>query len=611
MNKHTPRTLACLLMAAVMLGLALPSAAADALKVHGIFTSNMVIQRDKPIKVWGWAKPGKGVQVKFGEQAASAQTDTKGRWSVTFDAQPANAKPQTLTINTDDDKVVMDNILIGDVWVMNGQSNMAWSLGNSLKKDLLGAQADLPQLRLMKITPNEQQDLQEDIPVDVMPMGGWVVSTPETALGISAIGFSFGTNIHRALNVPVGILDNSRGGASIESLVPERKFVEDPLAKRYYEHVLQRQAEFSIDDWLAKQIEKWEKKVEQEKKKGTADNKLPKKPTKDDIRSWSVPGMSPSDAGACYNGMFGAFIGYNIKGVLFHQGFNNALGGNCRPKRYRTLMKLMVEGWREDFNDPELAVGVIGFCAGGTPQNAYNFEAHSRANGAFIRESQRLGLADVGDEQNTAFLPAFDVQIPGLHPKKKAEHGDRAARWALNRIYGLDVHWASAKLVSSETVGDEIVLTFDKPVMPHDMAAIPEGFAIAGEDGVYYKAYARFRTAKHPGPHGQANKYDATIVHIWSPLVGEPVAVRYGWAVSPLSNLYVEGKPWAPLASFRTDAWDLPESEDPAEPGLPGVNWRTERREAEELNTARLAKEAEIAVKINERLKTLGVQAGQ
>lgn len=618
MSRRTIQLFAALL---VMLA-AWPTFAQQAnagLKVHSIFSSNMVIQRDKPIKVWGWAEPGAKVSVGLslsdvdviGATTVTAGAD-KGRWHATFPALGASADPHTLVVSSGGESITYTNIVVGDVWVMNGQSNMAWALGKTINADLISLQADLPGLRLMKITPNEQSELARDIPREkIATEGGWVVSTPETAVGVSAIGMSFGINVHRALNIPIGIIDNARGGASIESLVPERKLDEHPLTRRYYAHVKQREAEFDIDAWLANQIERWEKKVESEKKKGTPENRLPKKPTKDGIRSWSVPGMSPSDAGSCYNGMFGAFIGYNIKGTLFHQGFNNALGNNCRPKRYRIIMKQMVEGWREDFNNPNMPVGIIGFCAGGTPQNAHNFEAHSRANGAFIRESQRLGLADVGDPQYTAFLPAHDVQIPGLHPWKKADHGIRAARWALSRVYEKQVHWDSAKLVSSEVVGDEIVLKFDKSVMPHTKAAIPEGFSIAGEDGVFYKAHARFRADKAQDPGANAGKYDTTTIHVWSPLVDKPVAVRYGWSVSPLVNLYVDGKPWAPLHSFRTDSWDLPEDEDPSVAGMPGVNWRAERAAAIEHNLERLAREAEMAVKINDRLKTLGVAPKQ
>ncbi|MEO0475529.1 MAG: sialate O-acetylesterase [Planctomycetota bacterium] len=594
------------LLAMVLIG-ACCTAQAE-LKVHGIFSDNMVIQRDKPIKVWGWAEHGESVHVKLGDKAAMTETNKHGEWSVTFDPQPANAKPQRLVVNTREEKIAYENIVVGDVWVMNGQSNMAWGMGKTLEKDLQAAQANLPQLRLLKISTNEQQDLQSDLPKEKLNGGeGWLVSNPETAQGISAIGYAFGSILQRSLGVPIGIIDNSRGGASIESLVPERKFADDPVATRYYTHIEERIASFRMEDQVAKLVSKWEADVKKKREQGVAEDKLPPKPTAANVRSWSIPGMSPSDAGACYNGMFGAFIGYNIKGVLFHQGYNNAIGGNCRPKRYRVLTRLMVEGWREDFNDSGLPVGIIGFCAGGIPQHDENFETWSAANGAYIRESQRLGLADVGDPENTAFLPAHDVKIPGLHPSKKKDHGERAARWALNRVYGMGVHWESAKLISTETLGDEIVLTFDQPVMPHDMSTIPKGFAVADEDGKYYKAYARFRLKKDQSVWNTANKsFETTVIHVWSPLVEKPIAVRYAWAVSPQSNLYVQGKPWAPLTSFRTDNWDLPESDDPAESAITRSVGRGLQEEAKQRNAERLQKEAEMGVVIMERLKTLG-----
>ena len=138
----------------------------------------------------------------------------------------------------------------------------------------------------------------------------------------------------------------------------------------------------------------------------------------------------PNRPGNCYASMIAPIAGLGVKGVIFHQGYNNAMSSNCRPKRYRVLMKLMVEGWREDFEDPNLPVAVIGFCAGGDPQHEDNFEEMSYGGAPYIREAQRLGLADVGDPENTVFIPAYDVQVPGLHPGKKREHGLRAARWA-------------------------------------------------------------------------------------------------------------------------------------------------------------------------------------
>ncbi len=588
------------------LGLCLGQAAAGALRTHGIFTSNMVIQRDKPIVIWGWAAPGSKVAVQLGEMKAQATAGGgAGRWEVTFPAQPANALGQKLTVASGDEKIERDNILIGDVWVMNGQSNMAFGLGKVYEADMEMAAAHLPLLRHLDIAPNESETLQTDLPADKIT--GWTVCSPETAGGFSAIGYAFGSRLQRALQIPIGIINNARGGASIESLVPRQKFKDDPLAARYLASVEKRQAEFDWDAAVKPLIDKWGKEVAAERAKGVPEDRLPPKPTRDSLRSWNIPGRSPSDAASCYNGMFGVFKGLNIKGVLFHQGYNNAIASACRPKLYRVLMRLMVQGWREDFNAPDLPVGVIGFCAGDVPQTSENFETRTNSSGAYIREAQRLGLADVKDPAHTAFLPADDIQIPGLHPLKKVEHGIRAARWALNRVYGMKIDWDAASLVSAQRDGDCMVLTFDKKVMPDDMSTIPEGFAIADKSGKYYMAHAAFALVKDAGPWNAANKnYDTTKVYVWSPLVKEPVAVRYGWATSPMGNLKVNGKPWLPLQNFRTDNWDWPESEDPAETLVNRGTGRAMQQEAAERLEYRKTEEAKRALEILERLKTLG-----
>jgi sialate O-acetylesterase len=327
--------------------------AAGALKTNAIFTSNMVIQRDKPIMIWGWVDKGAKVEVQFGDQKAQATAEgEKGRWEVTFPAQEANATGQKLIVKSGDETVEMDNIVIGDVWVMNGQSNMAWGLEKTTCSDLERTQANLPLLRHFRIKTNEQATLQTDIPAEAVINEGWEVSTPETALGFSAIGYYFGSRVQRALQIPIGVIGNARGGASIESLVPAHKFDDHPVAKRYAESVAKRRAEFDIQ---AKGLEKWQREVERAKSKGLPEQQWPKKPVDgENLRSWDIPGKSPSDMASVYNGMFGMFKGYNIKGVVYHQGYNNAIGSNCRPERYRVLMKLMVEGWREDFNDPNL-----------------------------------------------------------------------------------------------------------------------------------------------------------------------------------------------------------------------------------------------------------------
>ena len=596
-----------LLIASLMLITAGASAAENqALRVHNIFGSNMVIQRNKPIKIWGWAPAGQKVSVQFGEAKAEAAAEgQQGRWEVTFPAQEANPNGQKLLVRAGDKTIEMENILIGDVWVMNGQSNMAFGLAKTYEADMEIATAHLPLLRRVGIAPNESETLQVDIPAD--RIDAWTVCTPETAGKFSSIGYSFASRVQRALQIPIGIIDNARGGAAIESLVPRQKFADDAIAAEYLKWVEKRQAEFDWDAALKQLTEAWEKSVAEERAKGVAEDKLPPRPTRESIRSWSVPGRSPSDAAACYNGMFGAFKGLGIKGVLFHQGYNNAMSSVCRPKRYRVLMRLMVEGWREDFEDPNLPVGVIGFCAGSIPQTRDNFEVWSVSGGAYIREAQRLGLADLKDPANTAFLPAYDIQIPGLHPFKKRAHGVRAARWALSRIYGMKIDWDTASLVSAERDGDCMVLTFDKGVMPDDMSTVLEGFSIADKSGKFYMAHATYPLKKDDGIWNTANKsYDNTKIYVWSPLVKEPAAVRYGWATSPMGNLKVNGKEWLPLQSFRTDEWDWPESEDPAETLVDRAKSRAMQQDAAERLEYRKTEEARQAVEILKRLETLG-----
>ena len=579
-------------------GLCCGNALAGPLKTHSMFSSNMVIQRDKPVVVWGWAETGQKVSVQFaGEMAEATAGGDKGRWEVTFAARPANASGQKLIVSAGDKTLEMDNIVIGDLWVMNGQSNMAFELKKASESDVEIAMADLPLLREVRISSNESATLQEDLPSGTA--SGWTVSSPKTAGDFSAIGYAFGARLQRALQIPIGIIDNARGGASIESLVPRQMFVKDPLAANYLASVDKRMAEFDPAAFIE---QSWQKELAKARAKGVAEDKLPKKPTLDSLRSWNVPGRSPSDAAACYNGMFGVFKGLNLKGVLFHQGYNNAMGSSSRPKRYRTLMKLMVEGWREDFHDANLPVGVIEFCAGGVSQGRDNFELWDTDPASFIREAQRLGLADVNDPEHTGFITGHDQQIPGLHPVKKLVHGERAARWALKAVYGMKVEWETAKLVSAERDGDGMVLTFDKGVMPDDMSLVPEGFSIADKSGKFYLAHAGYPLKKDAGIWNAVNKnFDTTKIHVWSPLVKEPAAVRYAWARSPLGNLKVDGKPWQPLQSFRSDAWDWPESDDPAAEALDRAKMKEMSEDAMRRCEFRQMQEAGQAVEILRR----------
>jgi sialate O-acetylesterase len=574
-----------------------PCARADALRLHAIFDSDMVLQRGKPIVIWGWAKPGEKVSVQLGQDQAEAEAAAgKGRWEVTFAAREASAEPQTLTVAAGGGKVEMGNIVVGDVWVMYGQSNMAFPLKQVTNRDTESAQANLPDLRLFSISTNEQADPQDDIKRETIDTGGWVASTPESALEFSAIGLVFGKQLQLSTGIPIGVIKNSRGGASMEALVPHHKFQEIPSGKALVEHINAQRASFDLQ---AESLKTYENELKRAKDKKLPEDKWPQKPVNgENVRSWNIPGKSPSHPASVYNGMFGVFKGYNIKGVLLHHGYNNAMTGNCRPKFYRWMTKALIEGVREDFKDPTIAYGVIGFCAGGKPQTEEDFELQAPGP-PYIREAQRLGVEDLKDPLINGFIPSYDVQVPGLHPNRKVEYGQRAARWVLNKFHDKKAIWDEAKLVSVKSEGDELILTYDKRVHSYDQSPIIEGFALAGEDGKYYKAHARHS--------GTGDFWTATkTVHVWSPLVPKPVHVRYAWGNSPMGNLYVGGHQEMPLPEFRTDSWDLPESEDLTDKGLTrefSKQWNDDGKARVE---HRRTEEAKRALEIIERLKTLG-----
>jgi len=189
------------------------SAESGALRVHNIFGSNMVLRRDKPVTIWGWAETGRKVSVQFGQAKAEATAGGEaGRWEMTFPARQADATGQKLIVTSGTKMIEMDNILIGDVWVMNGQSNMAFELAKAYESDMEIATANLPLLRRVGIAPNESETLQVDIPASNIE--SWTVCSPKTAGGFSAIGYAFASRLQQALQIPIGIIDNARGGAS-------------------------------------------------------------------------------------------------------------------------------------------------------------------------------------------------------------------------------------------------------------------------------------------------------------------------------------------------------------------------------------------------------------
>ena len=254
--------------------------------------------------------------------------------------------------------------------------------------------------------------------------------------------------------------------------------------------------------------------------------------------------------------MLASFSSANIKGAIFNQGYNNALG-NARPRLYASVIQAMIQNWREAFRDNEMPFGIIGLTPGGQPQTRDNYEIRMVDAAPFIREGQSKAARDL---DGVCFMPAYDQQVPFYHPHKKVLHGERLARWALATQYGqTQLRWNPTVLEHTEVRNDHVILTFNGMVRVHDGRPF-DGFAVAGKDRHFVPARAEF-VIKGKDDRGREQK-DERKLKVWSPLVPEPVAVRYAWARNPLGNAVNSGhhERIIPIPSFRTDEWDWPEA---------------------------------------------------
>jgi sialate O-acetylesterase len=379
--------------------------------------------------------------------------------------------------------------------------------------------------------------------------GSWAQCTPKTVNRFSAIGYIFGRRLHLASGVPIGLIDASWGGTTAEAWTSRAKLATIPQSKGLTNEWDQQIAAYDPVASLKAEIEQWEKDSERRKQRGETPNPKPTEPEQD-------PASDRNNPGASFNGMIAPIAGFNIKGVIFNQGYNNALG-NARPRLYAKVFKAMIQDWRRAFCDESLPFGIIGLTAGGQPQTLENFELRIVDAGPFIREGQFKAAQEL---ENICFMPAYDQQVPWYHPHKKFELGERTARWALNTQYGYrQLGWKPAVCTKSENKGDHLILTFDRAVQVTDGRAF-EGFAVAGENRHFVPARAEF-VAVGKDDNGR-DRRDEKLLKVWSPLVQKPLAVRYAWARNPLGNVVncEHHESIIPIPSFRTDDWDWPEA---------------------------------------------------
>jgi sialate O-acetylesterase len=470
----------------------------------------MVLQQGAPVRIWGKADPGEGVTVQFQNQTASAKADAAGKWAVYL--KPLSPGAASVMSINGSNKIQVQDVLVGEVWVGSGQSNMQMSVGSSANADQEIAQANFPMIRLFEV-----KRLVSDTPMDDVT-GKWTLCSPETVRGTSAAGYFFSRDIHQKLGIPVGFIHSSWGGTPAQSWTTKEDLEAEPALK------------FILDDWQRSLAaypaakEKFDKQME-DWKKAAAAAKAEGKPAPAAPRAPNGPGHQNTPAGL-YNAMIAPLTPYAIRGALWYQGESNASASHAYA--YRRLFRTMIEGWRQQWGQGEFPFLFVQLA---------NFK--SNIYWPLLRESQNDAL----DLRNTGMAVIIDVgESKDIHPKNKQAVGQRLALAARATVYGEKIVYSGPMYRQLTSEGKSLRTWFDHTgggLKSRDGGALT-GFTIAGADGKFVPADA---------------KIDGGTVVVSSPEVTAPVAVRYAWLDDPVANfINAEGLPASP---FRTDRWEV------------------------------------------------------
>ena len=504
--------------ASAITGVALTLAAATVqadVSLNNMFGDPMVLQPGIKNRVWGKADPGEAVTVTLGGQSKTATANADGTWEVFLDPVLEYGGPHTLTVKGKN-TVTFNDVLIGEVWVCSGQSNMQWGVNQSTDADLERAAAKFPNIRLIWVPQVGTQEPQWNF------NGKWTVCSPETVDSFSAVGYFYGRQLHQTLGVPVGLINNAWGGSAAEAWVKRDKLAADgrfkPLVERWEKLEAEYPAQMAAYE---KAMAEWMVAAEKAKTEGTAAPPQPVNP------GGNMTGNHRP--GNIHSGVLTPSIGYGIKGAIWYQGESNA----ARAYQYRALFPLMIQSWRDEWglgDFPFYFVQLADF----KPEKSEPAES----DWAELREAQTMTMKAL---PNTGEAVIIDIgEGKDIHPKNKEDVAKRLARWALAETYKVPGIVARSPLYKSmEKQGTKIVLAFDHVAggwRPFDVNE-PVGFTIAGADNTFVPAMAKIL------PDGR--------IEVGSDAVADPVAVRYAWADNPVCNMYSGAG--LPLTPFRTD----------------------------------------------------------
>lgn len=493
-----------------------PAAACRAdVELPAIFGNHMVLQRDQKDPIWGTADPGEEVRVTIGEQTQATTAGEDGKWRVVLEPMPAGG-PHVMTVEGKN-RVTFDDVLVGEVWICSGQSNMQWPVSISNDPDLESMTADFPQVRLISVPNKGTQEPQDDFD------GQWQVCTTESVKDFSAVGFFFGRLLNQALDVPVGLIDDAWGGSACEAWIRRDLLEADEKYAPLIERWKQIEAAYpAAKEEYEKKLAEWEEAAEAAKAEG---KEAPPRPGNPDGQM-----SGNSRPGNIYNGALKPTIGYGIRGAIWYQGESNA----SRAYQYRDLFPLMIESWREEWGQGDFPFYWVQLA---------DFKAEKAepadSDWAELREAQTLTMDRL---PNTGQAVIIDIgEGKDIHPRNKQDVAKRLARLALAKDYGIEIAHQSPRFKSMEVKDGKAILTFDhvgEGLKTFDVAEA-RGFTVAGSDHTFHNA--------------EAKVIGKDQVEVSCPDVTEPAAVRYAWADNPICNVF--SSDGLPMTPFRTDDW--------------------------------------------------------
>ena len=479
----------------------------------------MVLQRDRAVPIWGKADPGEEVTVSFHGQSRKTTAGKDGTWRVQLDSMTASATPSPMMI-AGKNRIELKNILVGEVWLVAGQSNMQRLLSETANGDAAIAAADHPLIRLFNVSRQTAFKRQSG------PLGTWQMCSPQTIKEFSAAGYYFGVDLQKELNVPIGLINSSYGGSQAEAWTP----VEFLLASADLRQCVERTKIWDEErprvraDYDEK-MRQWRAAVEKSKADGSRPPGQPAVP--DALRDYRI-------AASIYDRMIAPLIPFAIRGALWYQGESN----EARAQQYQILLPTMIKAWRERWGQGDFPFGIVQL------PNYREVKAEPWDEAwSHLREAQRLTALGTA---RTGLIVTIDIgEANDVHPKNKLDVGKRMCLWALAKVYGRKVTGSGPMFRSAKPAGTRIVLAFDEAgagLKIRDGDRLTE-FAVAGADHKWHWAEAKI-VAKDR-------------IEVWSDSVPRPQAVRYAFNNNP-KHPNLTNESGLPAAPFRTDDWPGP-----------------------------------------------------